>query len=88
VGNLGANTERVGRTVNFDAALSKRITTWADRGHALELRWEVFNALNHRNFVLIPANTVSANTDPTTFMNLGFTDVGGRGMLFNVRYHF
>ncbi|MCS6951454.1 MAG: hypothetical protein RMK57_09965 [Bryobacterales bacterium] len=78
----------MGKTVNFDAALSKRIATWVEQGQALELRWEVLNVFHYRRFVLTPANTVTANTDLTTFMNLAFTNVTGRSMLINVRYHF
>ena len=88
IGNLGANTERVGRTVNFDFALTKDTKTWAERNHSLQLRWEVFNALNHRNFNQVPSNTVSSSTVLSTFMNLGFTDVGGRGMILGARYIF
>jgi len=88
IGNLGANTERVGNTFNFDFALLKDIKTWAERNHAIQLRWEVFNAFNHRNFNQVPARTVSSSTVLSTFMNLGYTDVGGRGMIFMARYLF
>lgn len=87
IGNLGANTERVGNTYNFDAALSKDIATFKEN-HKLQLRWEVFNLFNTRNFNVIPDRTVDANTNLVRFQNLGFTDVGGRGMLFMFRYVF
>lgn len=54
----------------------------------MQLRWEVFNWLNHRNFNQVPANTVSASTNLALFMNLGQTNVSGRTMLFLVRYIF
>jgi len=54
----------------------------------LQLRWEVFNAFNHRNFNQVPSNTVSSSTVLSTFMNLGFTNVGGRGMILGARYIF
>jgi len=88
IGNLGANTERLGRIVNFDTALEKEIKTWAERKQAILLRWELFNMLNHRNFNVVPANTVSASTNLALFMNLGQTNVSGRTMLFMVRYIF
>jgi hypothetical protein len=52
------------------------------------MRWEIFNALNHRNFDQVPANTVSASTNLGQFMNLGQTNVSGRTFLWNVRYIF
>ncbi len=81
----GANTERLGNTYNFDMALGKRIRTFSE-SQSLQLRWEVFNVFNHRNFNVIPANTVSNNTSPQTFQNLGFTNVAGREMQVGVRY--
>jgi hypothetical protein len=87
IGNLGANTERVGNTYNFNMALSKDVRMPVE-GHRLHLRWEVFNAFNHRNFTAVPPRTVDANTNLVEFFNLGFTDVGGRTMLFLVRYEF
>lgn len=82
---MGANVLRVGDTYNVDAALGKFIPTFGE-SQGIEFRWEVFNALNHRNFAAIPSNTVSANTNNALFLNLGQTDVGGRSMLFLVRY--
>jgi outer membrane receptor protein involved in Fe transport len=87
LGNLGANTERTGGTQNWNLALVKNIRTFGER-QRLQLRAEVFNALNHRNFTVIPANTVSSATNLTTFLNLGQTNVGGRGFTFGARYFF
>lgn len=81
----GANVLRVGNTYNFDMGLAKNIKTFGE-GQNLQLRWEVFNVFNHRNFDQLPANTASANTNLTTFTNLGFTNVAGRELLFMVRY--
>jgi len=88
IGNLGANTERLGRIVSVDAAVVKKIKTWVERGHYIELRWEIYNALNHRNFDQVPTNTVSASTNLGLFMNLGQTNVSGRTFLWNIRYIF
>jgi hypothetical protein len=87
IGTAGANTERLGRTVSFDASLAKNVRTFGE-GHGLQLRWEVFNVLNYRIFDVIPARNVSATTDTATFLNLGRTNVGGRNMQFMLRYNF
>lgn len=81
----GANILRTGGTANYDAALVKNVRTFSE-SQSLQLRWEVFNVFNHRNFTVIPSNTVSSNTNNTTFLNLGQTNVGGRGMMFTMRY--
>ena len=90
IGNAGANIERTGGTNNFDFALQKNIRMFStgDQNHRLEFRWELFNAFNHRNFTTIPTNTVTSATNTTLFMNLGQTNVSGRGMLFIARYSF
>ena len=74
-GNLGANTERTPYTVNTDFALVKNIRTFGER-QRLQLRAEVFNAFNRRNFTVNPTNTLApqaynpANpTSVTTFFN-------------------
>jgi outer membrane receptor protein involved in Fe transport len=87
VGNLGANTLRTGGINNTNLALVKNIKTVGE-GQKLQIRWEVLNVFNHRNFTSIPANTASNNTNLTTFLNLGRTNVGGRNMLFTARYFF
>jgi hypothetical protein len=88
IGNLGRNTQRTGGTNNLDAALQKAIRLFGERRHELQLRWEVFDALGHRNFTTIPSNTVSNTTNLTTFLNLGRTNVAGRSMQFMARYSF
>jgi hypothetical protein len=87
IGTLGANTERVGNTYNFNAALAKDIRTFGE-SQRLQFRWEVSNVFNYRNFTAIPARNVDANTNLATFMNLGFTNVGGRSMVMVLRYEF
>jgi hypothetical protein len=49
---------------------------------------DVFNLFNRRNFTVIPANTIGNTVNTTTFLNLGFTNVGGRGFTFGARYSF
>lgn len=83
--NLGANTERVGNTYNVNSALVKEVRTFGER-QRLVFQWEVFNIFNHRNFTALPANTVSSATNNALFMNLGQTNVAGRGMQLLVRY--
>jgi hypothetical protein len=85
IGTLGANTERLGSTTQFDVALVKNVRTWGE-SQSVQLRWELFNVMNHRNFGIIPARTVSSATDMSQFLNLGMTDVPGRSMLFTLRY--
>jgi len=85
--NLGANTERVGNTVNFNMALVKDFRVFRESNH-LQFQWEVANVFNHRNFNQVPGNTVAASTNNTLFMNLGQTNVGGRTMQFLIRYMF
>lgn len=87
LGNLGANTERTGGTIRTDVAAVKNIRTFGD-SQRLQLRAEVFNVFNRRNFTVIPTNTLSATTIPGTFLNFGLTNVGGRVFTFGARYFF
>ena len=89
VGNLGANTARTGGTANTDLSLVKNIRTYGE-SQRLQLRAEVFNVFNRRNFIAIPTNTISsaALTTPANFLNLGLTNVVGRTFLFGARYYF
>lgn len=86
-GNLGANTERTGTTRNWNMAAVKNIRTFSER-QRLQFRAEVFNVFNQRSFTVIPANTIGNNVNTTTFLNLGFTNVVGRGFSFGARYFF
>ncbi len=87
LGTLGANTERTGGTQNWNMAAVKNFKTFGER-QRLQLRMEVFNLFNHRNFTVIPANTIGNTVNTATFLNLGFTNVGGRGFTFGARYFF
>lgn len=87
VGNLGGNSERTGGTRNWNFALVKNIKTFTE-SQRLQLRAEVFNAFNHRNFTVIPLNTVGNTVNTDLFLNLGQTNVGGRGFTFGARYFF
>jgi len=87
IGNLGRNTLRTGGLNEFDAAVQKSIRL-AGESREFRVRWEVFDVMGHRNFTVIPANTVSNSTNLTTFLNLGQTSVAGRSMQFLVRYSF
>ena len=86
-GSLGANTERTPNTYNSNAALVKNIRTIGET-QKLQLRFEINNLFNHRNFTAIPTNTLSASTAPTSFLNFGLTNVSGRNFLFGARYFF
>ncbi|MFB3826878.1 MAG: carboxypeptidase regulatory-like domain-containing protein [Bryobacteraceae bacterium] len=87
IGTAGRNTERTGGLTNFNAALVKNIRTFSE-AQKLQIRWEVTNALMHRNFTVIPTNTVTRDTDTFRFLNLGQTTVSGRTMIFGLRYLF
>lgn len=86
-GNLGANTERLPVTANTDMALSKSIKTFGET-QRLQLRLEVGNVFNRRNFTVIPTNTIVPTTNPATFLNVGLTNVGGRTFAIGARYSF
>jgi hypothetical protein len=87
LGTLGSNTERTGGTQNINLSLVKNIRTVGET-QRLQLRAEVFNLFNHRNFTVIPSNTAGNTINTTTFLNLGQTNVAGRGFLFGARYFF
>ncbi len=86
-GDLGANTERLPSTYNTNVALVKNIPTFGER-QRLQLRVEVFNVFNRRNFTVIPSNTLSPGSTNSSFLNLGLTNVGGRSFDFGARYFF
>jgi outer membrane receptor protein involved in Fe transport len=87
VGSLGANTQRTGGTKNTNMAVVKNVKTYGEN-QSLQIRWEVTNVFNHRNFTVIPLNTVSSSTIADQFLNLGQQIVTGRSMLFTARYSF
>ncbi len=57
-GNSGRNILRGPGLVNVDAALQRRLTVTANT--AVELRWEIFNVLNHTQFGLPESNISNA----------------------------
>ena len=96
LGNLGANTERTGGTMRSDLSAVKNFRTFGE-SQRLQLRAEISNVFNHRNFTIVPGtspnglsttNTLSATTSAATFLNLGLTNVTGRTFLFGARYFF
>ncbi len=96
VGNSGRNRFRTEGVNNFDMALVKEIRI-TETQH-LQVRWEVFNAFNHRQFIYPPPNFLSETTllGPTQpDLNLGWSHLGltgatpgGRSMIFTLRYNF
>ena len=86
-GSLGANTERTPRTANTNLSVVKNIRTFGEN-QRLQLRAEIFDLFNRRNFTLIPTNTLSATTNPSSFLNFGLTNVPGRTFSFGARYFF
>ena len=87
LGSLGANTQRTGGANNTNMAVIKNVKTYGE-SQSLQIRWEVTNVFNHRNFTVIPLNTVGSSTNAFQFLNLGQTNVTGRSMLFTARYFF
>jgi outer membrane receptor protein involved in Fe transport len=86
-GTLGSNTQRTGGTQLSNLSIVKNIRTVGET-QRLQLRMEVFDLFNHRNFTLIPSNTAGNTINTTTFLNLGQTNVAGRTFLFGARYFF
>lgn len=87
LGNLGANTQRTGGTINTDLSVVKNIRTFGE-SQRLQLRAEIFNLFNRRNFTVIPSNTIGNSVNTDLFLNLGQTNVPGRGFTFGARYFF
>jgi outer membrane receptor protein involved in Fe transport len=87
LGTLGANTQRTGGTINTDLSLVKNIRTFGEN-QRLQLRCEMTDVFNRRNFTVIPANVASDNTNLDLFLDLGQTNVPGRTMLLTLRYFF
>lgn len=87
LGELGANTLRTGGTQNLDLGVVKEFKTFGEQ-QKIQFRAEIFNAFNHRNFTVIPVNTIGSTVNAATFLNLGQTNVGGRTFTFGARYFF
>jgi hypothetical protein len=94
LGNLGANTERTPSVYNTNLAIVKNIRTFGER-QRFQIRAEIFDLFNRRNFTLIPANTLNypgtgqnVQQINSTFLNFGLTNVTGRTFQFGARYFF
>lgn len=94
LGSLGANTVRTKATYNTNLGIVKNVRTFGET-QRLQLRVEIFNLFNRRNFSVIPNNLlVTPNPGQTiqaanpNFLNFGLTNVSGRQVTFGARYHF
>jgi hypothetical protein len=81
VGNVGRNTLRADGIGNVDVGFTKN--TRLAGGHNIQLRVEMFNATNTRNFG-IPEGRVNASN----FLNQWGTDGGNRRIWAALRYTF
>jgi hypothetical protein len=72
IGTCGRNSLRGPRFVQFDANLNK-ITKITER-LSIQLRWEVFNALNHPNFVSTPTTSARNPLNLNSFSKYGQTN--------------
>jgi hypothetical protein len=82
-GNVPRNFLRAAGLVSVDFNVAKTIKI--AEGHNLQLRADMFNLPNHRNFG-IP--TATANATAFNFLNEGATDGGNRRVFFALRYMF
>jgi hypothetical protein len=87
VGNLGANTQRLGTTTDLDVQVLKSVRLFRE-GQRAQLFASMTDILNHRNFIALPSNIVSSSTNNTTFLNLGYTNVVGRVITIGARIIF
>ncbi|MFO0281706.1 MAG: carboxypeptidase regulatory-like domain-containing protein [Acidobacteriota bacterium] len=82
LGNAGRNILRADGINNFDMVLNKRIRV-PKEGHNLNLRAELYNLTNSRDFG-IPIATFNA----VAFINQWVTNGGGRRVVLLLRYQF
>ncbi len=87
IGNLGANTLRLGATTDLDVQVLKNVRLFRESQHA-QLFASITDIFNHRNFIALPANIVSSSTNNATFLNLGYTNVVGRVITLGARIIF
>jgi hypothetical protein len=80
-GGLGRNTFRAGNFVDVNFAVSKNFTLW--RQHLLQLRADIFNAVNRANFG-VPARMLGA----VGFGQAVETVTPGRRLQFALKYLF
>jgi hypothetical protein len=82
---VGRNTMRTSGMNNLDLNLTKVISIGETR--RFEFRWEALNALNHPQYLNVPAASVFG-TLPGRFLNRDFTDGGIRSMWVQVKLRF
>lgn len=87
IGTMGANTLRTGGTIRTDVGVVKNIRTFGE-SQKLQLRVDVFNLFNHRNFTTIPTNSLGNTNNLFNFLNFGLTGISGRTFQMGVRYFF
>jgi hypothetical protein len=85
--NQGRNILRTRRFFNTDMAFVKNTRTFSEDQN-LQLRFEVFNLFNRRNFSEIPLSLVNTVTNEDLFLNQSETDALGRSFMFTARYFF
>ena len=81
IGNIGRNVLRADGIANVDLGIFKN-TKFTER-QRIQLRAEMYNATNTRNFGIPEARVNSAN-----FLNQWGTDGGNRRILLGLRYTF
>jgi hypothetical protein len=74
IGTCGRNAFRGPHFVQWDANLNK--TTKITEHVSIQLRWEVFNVLNHPNFNPFPASTTISQSRINNFPNTSFSTYG------------
>jgi hypothetical protein len=87
LGTLGRNTQRLPWVHDTDLGFVKRFRTFSEN-QALQLRAEVFNVFNHRNYTTAPFNLLGTGLDSFRLFNVGQTSAPGRQFVFTARYFF
>lgn len=85
-GNLGRNTGRGPRGNNLDGVLFKNFRVF--RQQQLQVRGEVFNLLNHRQFTLLTSGRDRNLSVPTQFYDFRTSNGGSRTVVLGVKYLF
>jgi hypothetical protein len=85
-GNLGRNTGRGPRENNVNAVLYKNFRVY--RQQQLQVRGELFNLLNHRQFSLLTSGVDRNLSVPATFYDFRTSNGGSRTVVLGVKYLF